>query len=392
MSLPSQILRTTIKTTSLSSFFKTLKKCEYSHTTDEPFFMSFTSRKSNTAKPLVIENIHLYKNIYKNIKKKSFLRIVDKNKAIFTAFNNREESLLEMTASYIYLDPNQNTDITDDMINQTHTLKSFIYECQNHIPHVKLNPIVIYELRFIENYNEDTYKAKYESKYFALHTNGIDKYCRYDSQWRGGYNLKDMKEPDRELKIIPNVKSNKSKPKPKQKNKKSKSNKQKPARDGEKTDESQDESQDVSQDKSQDESQDGTQETHETDSVDKDITDMTDTTDTTDTIDTDITENIVRHLNISFNRKGFFSYDERQHIKFLVNEFSARNPLFRLKMETEHTLCILAPIHYDNETKKRGEHFTAYFFNTDNPNNTLHFYIENDIITHITKRVVEVLF
>ena len=65
------------------------------------------------------------------------------------------------------------------MIKQTHTFKMFILQCKNHIPHVKINPFVIYELRFTGDYMEDAHKIECVSKYFENKSeNG--EYCRYD--------------------------------------------------------------------------------------------------------------------------------------------------------------------------------------------------------------------
>ena len=99
------LLKNAMEDSFLSYYFRAFEKQNYSNDTDETFLMSFTSTEDifdNTKTPSVNEDCHKYSNIHKEIKKHTVRRIADYNKATFTFLNEKTNTMLEITSSYMY--------------------------------------------------------------------------------------------------------------------------------------------------------------------------------------------------------------------------------------------------------------------------------------------------
>ena len=77
----------------------------------------------------------------------------------------------------------------------------------------------------------------------------------------------------------------------------------------------------------------------------------------------------------------------------MLIEYRRRNQTFKLTLDSYDVLCIVIPLHYDKDYSQTGLHFTGYMHSHNRPKtDEMHFYVEDNQISHITKRTVEVLF
>ena len=376
----------------MSYYFRTLKKKDYSTGTDEPFYKTFTTHIDKPfdrdGNPVLVEHHIKYNDLYRFIKRYKITRIPDEFKTIYTSYNPTERTMLEMTPSYLFFEENRkHRDFTRGYISQNKDLEDFINHCDKSI--VTRNVIIVYEMNF---YNNEEIDAKtYKHRYFDIKN---DRYNRFNKSWTDGFKIKDMNEPEPKPKIEPEPKP-KHKTKKQQQQQKKKLMKQKQKLELKlKLELKQKLELKLKQHQHPEDSDTESDTTEESNTTDESIT-------TEETIDETIDEEIIdevepethKKYSISFNNNQIFTTDDKEEIHYLVSDFCSRNPAFKKTMESYKCLCVVLPIHYDKEYIKQGLHFTAYFYNNKyDRNDTIHIYIENERISHITKRSVETLF
>lgn len=364
----------------MSYYFRTLIKKDYSTGTDEPFYNTFTThidKPFDNGNPVLVEHHIKYMDLYKFITRYKITRIPDEFKAIYTSYNPIEKTMLEMTPSYIFFEENRkHRDFTRGYITQNKALDDFIKHCDKSI--TTRNVIIVYEMNFYDNIDE-TDAITYKHRFFDIKN---DRYNRFNKSWTDGFKIKDMTEPEPKPKI-------EIEPKPKQKTKKQQQQqKKKLMKEKQKLTK---QKQKLTEQKQKLETEQYQQ--PEDSDTETDTTDESDTTDTTDETIDEIIPETYKKYNISFNNHQTFTIDDKEEIHFLVSDFCSRNPAFKQTMDSHKCLCVVIPIHYDKEYFKQGLHFTAYFYNNKyDRNDTIHIYIENERISHITKRTVETLF
>jgi len=94
-------------------------------------------------------------------------------------------------------------------------------------------------------------------------------------------------------------------------------------------------------------------------------------------------------FKISFNKKSYFSHDDKMYIRSLIYKLYSKNEKFYLLMDSYNTICIVKNFHYDNEAILHTLHFNAYLYDNIDMKKTkiYHFYMQNNDIYRITELI-----